>query len=79
MWVYIWNFPSWQVNLSKGISGSAVCPCRAQELLLWEQLGGAFGLWDGADTQRVKSSFQTSPPHAGALGAAAQEGIPWLP
>lgn len=23
LWVYIWSFPSWQVNLSKGISGSA--------------------------------------------------------
>lgn len=80
LWVYIWSFPSWQVNLSKGISaGAELCPCRAQELLRWERLRGGFALWGRADTQKVKRVFQASPPRAASLGAAAREGIPWLP
>lgn len=77
---FIFSFPSWQVNLSKGISeGAELCPCRAQEPLRWEQLRGGFALWDRADTQKVKGAFQASPPRAASLGAAAREGIPWLP
>lgn len=79
LWVYIWSFPSWPVNLPK----CRVCPellnsesaefaLGAGELLCWEQLCGGFALWARAGTQKVKSSFQSSPPQAASLRTAAE-------
>lgn len=78
------SFPSWQVNLSKGISESAAFAlAELGELLCCEQLRGGLAPGDRTETRKVKSSFQVSPPYAGSKGfpcvrAAAQEDIPQL-
>lgn len=78
------SFPSWQVNLSKGISESAAFAlAELGELLCHEQLRGGLAPGDRTQTRKVKSSFQESPSCAGSLGfpcvrAAAQEDIPQL-
>lgn len=70
--VCIWSVPSWQA-LSKGISGSAVFALA--------ELGSCCAgsaLWDRADTQKVKSTFQASPPQAGSSSTGVSLGFPEL-